>query len=398
MKLAERMTVVQGSQTSGMRNLAMRLRAEGKSVVNFAAGELDEGLSEVVINAARQAVYSGTNKYTETVGIRPLRDAIAARLERQTGLPWSWEEIAVTAGAKQALFNSAMVLFNPGDEVLVPAPYWTTFPTQISLTGAKAVFVDTADSGYRLTADLVARHIGPKSRAIIINTPNNPTGHVIPAEVLEQIAVLVRENGLWVIYDQCYSTFVYDDRRHVNLLEVAPDLKDRTVVVDSFSKSHALAGWRIGYAAAPKHVIQAVSNFQGHTTSNPNSIAQVAALAALESQDDDYHSAVRARLEGNRARGLEILKALRGVRVAAPEGGFYFYLKIPRDRWPAGSGISPDSGCTSLAERLLAEAQIAVVDGEAFGDFGGIRLSYAIDSQEVEAGLMRLVHCFQRHE
>ncbi|UXY15797.1 aminotransferase class I/II-fold pyridoxal phosphate-dependent enzyme [Chitiniphilus purpureus] len=390
--LSQRANLISGSKTSGMRNLAARLKAEGKPVVNFAAGELDDNISDVVKHAAIQAVIAGNNKYTETIGIPELRQAIAIRLSQQTGLDWSADEVAVTAGAKQALFNTAMMLFNPGDEVIIPAPYWTTFPTQIRLTGALPIFVDTALTGYVLDSAAIAEKISQRTKAIVLNTPNNPTGSVIHADVLGEIAALAEQHGLWVIFDQCYSDFVYAEAQHLNILQIAPNLRSRVVIIDSFSKSHALAGWRVGYAAAPKALTAACSNLQSHTTSNPNAIAQIGALAALEHYDSRYHEKVLARLNANRQLGLQILQSLRDVEVITPEGGFYFYLNI-RCKINGQAAEGQISNCAQLVEHLLANAQVAVVGGEAFGDLNGLRISYAINESDLEQGLWRIVNC-----
>ena len=390
--LAHRASLITGSKTSGMRNLAARLKAEGKPVVNFAAGELDGGTSDVVKAAAIRAVMIGSNKYTETVGIQPLRQAIAKCLEHETGLDWEPEEIAVTAGAKQALFNTAMMLFNPGDEVIIPAPYWTTFPSQIVLAGATPVFVDTTVTGYSLNSAAIAEKVTPATKAIILNTPNNPTGRILDADALGSIAELAQKHNLWVIFDQCYAKFVYGARHHLNILQVAPLLRPRVVIIDSFSKSHALAGWRIGYLAAPKKLTAAVTNLQSHTTSNPNSIAQFAALAALETPDKKYDSDVLKRLSTNREVGLKIMQSLRDVSVVTPDGGFYFYLNVARKLGgPTVTGSIHDN--VQIVEYLLAEAQVAVVGGEAFGDANGLRISYAINELDLSRGLQRLTTC-----
>lgn len=372
-----------------MRNLAVRLKAEGKPIVNFAAGELHDETSKLVKTAAMEAIQFGNNKYTETHGTRELRSAIAKSIERQTGLQWTEHEIAVTAGAKQALYNTAMTLFDPGDEVIVPKPYWTTFPVQITLAGGKPIFVDCTSTNFTLSVDMIARSITASTKAIILNTPNNPTGNVISPDILVGISKIALLHNLWVVFDQCYSDFVYDGKRHTNILRVAPDLRSRVVIVDSFSKSHAMAGWRIGYAAAPKDFIDAMGNLQSHTTSNANSIAQCAALAALQSRDMDYHQSIYERLVINRRIGIEILTSIPFVTVAPPDGGFYFYLDVRKIISHKGTQFCIRNAST-LAEHLLSKAYVAVVPGDAFGDPNGIRISYAIDKCELVNGLNRL--------
>lgn len=390
---AARVGLIQGSKTSGMRNLAARLAAQGRPVISFAAGELDESTSEYAKKAAIQAVMAGTNKYTETVGTGALREALARRVALQTGLAWTAAEIAVTAGAKQALFNTAMVLFEGGDEVIVPSPHWTTFPAQIVLAGARPVFVDTSRHGYKLDARQIDAVLTPHTKAIVLNTPNNPTGRLIQAGTLASIAALARERGLWVIFDQCYSQFVYGTSEHVNILRVAPMLRNRTVIIDSFSKSHAMAGWRIGYLAAPPELVTAVANLQSHTTSNPNSIAQAVALALLEQPRCDELLAVKRVLDTRRLRAIELLSGIDQVQVIAPEGGFYVYLDL-KGKLEALAAAGLGRG-ERLPDYLLEKAEVAVVGGDAFGDSTGIRLSYALPGDQLEQGLRRLAAALQ---
>ncbi len=385
---AARVGLIQGSKTSGMRNLAARLEAQGRPVISFAAGELDEGTSEYAKQAAIQAVLVGTNKYTETVGTIELRQALAERVALQTGLAWTGAEIAVTAGAKQALFNTAMVLFEDSNEVIVPSPHWTTFPAQIVLAGARPVFVDTSSHGYELTVDQIEPVLTPHTKAIVLNTPNNPTGKLISATTLASIGALARERGLWVIFDQCYSEFVYGVAEHTNILRVAPMLRDRTVIIDSFSKSHALAGWRIGYLAAPPELVSAVANLQSHTTSNPNSIAQAVALALLRQAYSKETQAIKSSLDVRRLRAVELLSGIDQVKVVSPEGGFYVYLDLKgKLQALATAGLGRGE---RLPDYLLENAEVAVVGGDAFGDSTGIRLSYALGRDKLEQGLQRL--------
>ena len=244
--LAERMKQLGGSATSGMRNRARKLRAEGVHVVNFAAGELDQDTSPSIKDAAREAIDSGRTQYTETLGIAALRERLAQKISSKTGTPYTVDEVGFTAGAKQALFNAAFVVFQPGDEVIIPAPYWVTFPEQIRLTGATPVFLPTEHNGFQIDVDELARIITPRTRGILLNTPHNPTGAVYSAAVLEKIARLALAHNLICIFDECYEELVYAPAAHHNIVKLVPEMKERTILVGSFSKTYCIAGWRAG--------------------------------------------------------------------------------------------------------------------------------------------------------
>jgi aspartate aminotransferase len=262
--LAERMKNLAGSQTSGMRNQAKQLRERGVNVINFAAGELDLPTSPAIKQAVREAVDADRTQYTDTLGIRPLRERLAERVSRATDVPYSAEEVGVTAGAKQALYNAAMVLFDPGCEVIIPAPYWVTFPVQVVLAGATPVFLPTEHNQSQIDLAELARLITPRTRGLILNTPHNPTGVVCDRPTLEGIAALAIQHDFTVIFDECYEMLVYPPYAHHNLVRLVPEMKNRTVLVNSFSKTYCMTGWRAGFLSAPKQVIKAVGNLQGH--------------------------------------------------------------------------------------------------------------------------------------
>ncbi len=390
--LAQRMSSFAGSGTAAARAAAKAAQASGRTIVDLAAGEMRCEPPGTVIAGAIEALRRGENRYTDTVGIAPLREAIAKRLSLDTGHVWSADEVAVTAGAKQALFNAAMTVLDPGDEVIIPAPYWTTFPAQVALAGARPVFVDTRRNGYRpRIADLRAA-VTPATRAIVVNTPNNPTGAVYDRATLAGIAELAIRTGLWVIFDECYGSFVHEPHEHESIVSVVPEVRPRTLMVNAFSKALALTGWRLGYLAGPKEVIGAVKALQSHTTSNPNVIAQHAVLAYLETGDRSYEAGLRAMLGVARARGLAILGDLRAVPAPQAEGGFYFYVDVSAILDRLGPGATVDD----VARRLLMEAGVATVAGSAFGDPAGLRLSYGGALADLEEGLARLVVCLNR--
>jgi aspartate aminotransferase len=389
MQLAQRTTLISPPSTSRMRVIANELKDAGVHVINFAAGELDVDTSEVIKEAAKKAVDGKRNAYTPTLGLKELRERIAKYESARCGVSYVLAEVGVTCGAKQALFNAMMVLVDPGDEVIIPQPYWVTFPTQVELAGATPVFVDTRRTGYHLEVDAIAQAVSARTKAIILNTPNNPTGAVYAEDVIGGIARLALARGIWVIFDECYGELVRSNHRHHNIVRLHPPSKERTILVNSFSKSHALTGWRVGYVCGPAAVIKAIENLQGHTTSNPCSISQYAVHAALAGDPAEFAVGVNRLLDERLSRALDIVGGMQGIRSAPTEGAFYLFLDISSKLGKSHKGrLIPD--VASLCEVILTKANVAVVPGSAFGDPTGIRLSYAIATDDVVEGLQRL--------
>jgi aspartate aminotransferase len=299
----------------------------------------------------------------------------------------------VTAGAKQALYNAAMALFNPGDEVIIPRPYWVTFPAQVEIAGARPVFVDTRGTGYRLTAEGLERAVTAATKAVIINSPNNPTGVVYDRDTLLRIAEMALERRFWIIFDECYCELVRHGVSHSNVVQLLNRVKAQTILVNSFSKSHAVTGWRIGYACGPRHVISAMESLQGHTTSNPCSISQYAALAAVQNDDGSFMKKVNAVLEDRLRMAMLIVDSMKEIGCAPAEGAFYLFLNVEKKIGKSHKGRRIDS-VETLTELMLSEAKVAVVPGGAFGDPSGLRVSYAIGTQQVEEGLHRMKRLF----
>ena len=393
MLLAERTTILTPPSTSRMRELANELKRSGVDVVNFAAGELDGDASDLIKEAAKRAIDGGCNKYTPTVGMKPLREAIAEHVSRRCGARYQGDEVAVTAGAKQALYNAAMALFNPGDEVIIPRPYWVTFPAQVELSGARPVFVDTRGTDYRLTAERLDRAVTTATKAVIINSPNNPTGVVYDRGALLRIAEIALERRFWIIFDECYCELVRPGVSHCNVVQLLDGIQAQTILVNSFSKSHAVTGWRIGYACGPRHVISAMENLQGHTTSNPCSISQYAALAALQNDDGSFMRKVNAVLEERLRLAMHIVDSMKEISCAPAEGAFYLFLNVEKKLGRTYKD-RPIETVDTLAELMLSEARVAVVPGAAFGDPTGLRVSYAIGTRQVEEGLHRMKAVF----
>ncbi|WP_027544364.1 aminotransferase class I/II-fold pyridoxal phosphate-dependent enzyme [Bradyrhizobium sp. WSM2254] len=387
--LAQRTSLLKFSGTAAAKMAANAAASNGNEIIDLTAGEIWSDLASSVRDGAIAAINRNLNRYTDTIGLIELRRALACKIAAETAQPWTADEIAVTHGAKQALFNAAMVLLDPGDEVLIPTPHWTTFPAQILVAGGTPVFVDTRHSNFvpRVT-DLVAA-LTSKTKAIVVNTPNNPTGTIYDRDTLASIAQLAIDQDLWIIFDECYGTFAHAPHSHHPMVSVAPDARDRTLTVNSFSKSLAVTGWRIGYLAGPKTVITAVRALQSHTTSNPNVIAQHGLLNYLERRDPVFELNLGRQVANARALGLQILSELRSVPQPSAQGGFYFYLDLGElQRRAKADGRKLDAD--DVANKLLAKAGVATVSGTAFGDPAGLRLSYGIDLELLNKGLRRL--------
>lgn len=382
--LAQRTSLFSSSGTAAARAAAKAAAAAGKEIFDLTAGEIWTDLAPSLRAGARDAIDRGINRYSETVGIEALRQAIARRLSVETGQLWGPEEIAVTTGAKQALFNAAMLLLNPGDEVIIPAPYWSTFPAQVSIAGGRPVFLDTRANGYVPDLDALAEATTPRTRAIVVNTPNNPSGTVYDRATLAGIAELAIERDLWIVFDECYGTFAHAPWVHQSIVAMVPEVRSRTIVVNAFSKELGITGWRLGYLAGPGEVVKVAKALQSHTTSNPNVIAQHAVLAHLENSDGTFEQQLRARLGLARTKGLSILSSLAHVPIPAAQGGFYFYLDLAEI-------LTDGQSADDVVSFLLAEAGVAGVAGTTFGDRCGLRLSYGVPLAVLERGLRSVV-------
>ncbi|MDX8437692.1 aminotransferase class I/II-fold pyridoxal phosphate-dependent enzyme [Mesorhizobium abyssinicae] len=386
--LARRTSSFGSSGTAAARAAARQAAHSRQEVIDLTAGEIWSELAPTIREGAINAINNGVNRYTDTLGMMELREALARKVSFDTGQTWRADEIAATTGAKQALFNATMVLLNPGDEVIIPCPYWTTFSAQVVIAGGKPVFVDTRSNAYVPRIQDIAAALTEKTRAIVVNTPANPSGAVYDFDTLTAIAHLAINRDLWVIFDECYANFVYGHHAHHPIVSVVPEVRSRTIIVNGFSKSLALTGWRIGYLAAPKEVVDAVRALQSHTTSNPNVIAQHAVLAHLERGDGRHESKLGLQLASSRQIGLGILYSLRRIPAPRAQGGIYFYLDLSKLRPAFKNGpASADDVVTSL----LADAGVAAVSGTAFGDPLGLRLSYGIPPEQLQTGLTRLV-------
>ena len=387
--LADRVQKIGFSPTLAVSDLATRMRAEGIDVLDFSAGQPDFPTFENVKDAGRKAIDENQTRYTATAGLPQLREAVVARLARDLDLAYEPKQVVVSPGAKASLYFAFMALLSENDEVIVPVPYWTSYPEQIRLAGGEPVFVEcTEESGFKLRAEDLAAAITPRSKVLLLNYPSNPTGSCYSREELEPLARLCVERNLWIVADEIYSKLVFDGRRFVSVAQLGADVKDRTVLIDGVSKSHAMTGWRIGYAAGPTEAISAMAKIQSHSTSNATSIAQWASVEALGMLDEALEPR-RAEFEKRRDAMLARLRALDGVTSPTPEGAFYafpnFSAYLGRK---AGSETIEDA--SGLAKYLLEKAKVAVVTGSAFGAPNYLRLSYACSLEQVEEGMDRI--------
>lgn len=384
MKLAHRVSRIGESATLKVSRRAGELARQGVEVIDFGAGEPDFDSPRAAVEAARRALAEGFTRYTPALGIPRLREALAERYARDHGAPWAAGDVAVTVGAKGALFELALALFEEGDEVVLPSPCWVSFPEQIRFAGAEPVTVPTAGAdGFRIHAEPLIERIGPRTRAVLINSPSNPTGGIIGRDDLARLAAACAERDVLLVSDETYERFCYEPEGHASVAGLAREHPETVVLVGSFSKTYAMTGWRLGYLFAPPAVLAAVADIQSHATSNPTSFAMVGALAALE----DAEPEVAAMIEEYRARRellIPLLNAIPGVSCRPPSGAFYAFPEV--------SGLFNDrvAGSIALAEHLLEEAGVAVVPGAAFGDDDHLRISFACSRESLERGVERV--------
>ena len=390
--LADRLRTLAPSSTLAVQARARELRAKGVDVISFGAGEPDFDTPERVKQAAVEAMRRGHTKYTEVSGIPELRAAVCAKLKRDNGLDYEPADVLVSCGAKHTLFNLMVTLVNPGDEVLVPSPFWVSYPEQVRLLGGVPVPVETQEStGFDLYPERLRAAVSPRTRLIVLNSPNNPTGAVFTPAALEAVARLAVERGLWLVSDECYEALTFEGR-HVSIAAFGPEVKARTVVVNTCSKAYAMTGWRIGYAAGPRALVRAMTDVQSQVTSNASSVAQWAAVEALSGPQDDVAKMVG---EFDRRRRLIVagLNALPGVSCVTPRGAFYAFANISGllgRTWTHGGERIVLKGSVDVTAFLLEAATVAVVPGIDFGSDRHVRLSCATSAALIEKGLARM--------
>jgi aspartate aminotransferase len=374
---------------------AEQLKAKGVDIADFGPGEPDFPTPDHIKKAAIKAIEENRTKYTPTGGIMPLREAIAAWHKRELGSDYTPKECVVTVGGKHSIFNTICVLIQHGDEVILPAPYWVSFPDIIKYAGGTPVIVQTRpENGFSAKAADIEKAITPKTKMVIINSPSNPTGGVVDAEEFERILAVCKKHNIWLMGDECYSHFVYEPHKPFSIAS-AKNSKENVIIIGSVSKTFAMTGWRVGYTLAPEPLIQAITKVQSQSTSNPTSIAQYAALEAMRGSMDTVPPML-AEYAKRRKRIVEGLRAITGVTCEWPGGAFYAFPNISAHLGEGKNAIA--KSCTELSKLLLDKAHVALVPGEAFGAPGFLRLSYATSIERIEEGLRRLDKFFSRAE
>ena len=397
MQLTDRINRIQISPTAAVIAEADKLKAKGVDVADFGPGEPDFPTPDHIKMAAIRAIEENKSKYTPTGGIMPLREAICAWHKRELGSSFEAKECVVSVGGKHSIFNVMSVLIQQGDEVIIPSPYWVSFPDIVKYAGGTPVFVKTLpEDGFTVRDSAIDKAITPRTKLVLINSPCNPTGGVVPPDEYERILAVCRKHNVWLMGDECYSHFTYEPHKPYSVAS-ASSTKEKVVIVGSVSKTFAMTGWRIGYTLGPEELIQALVKLQSQSTSNPTSIAQYAALEAMRGPMDSV-PVMLAEYEKRRKRIVEGLRAIPGVTCEWPGGAFYAFPDISAHLKSSSSRPALAKSCTEIAKMLLDKLHVAVVPGEAFGAPGYLRLSYATSIERIEEGLRRLEKFFTRAE
>ncbi|MEH2168836.1 MAG: pyridoxal phosphate-dependent aminotransferase [Nostoc sp.] len=380
MKLAARVSQVTPSLTLAIAAKAKALKVEGIDVCSFSAGEPDFDTPAHIKAAAVKALDDGKTKYGAAAGEPKLREAIAHKLKIDNGLDYKSENVIVTNGGKHSLYNLIVALIDPGDEVIIPAPYWLSYPEMVTLVGGVPVIVSTdATTGYKITPEQLRKAITPKTKLFILNSPSNPTGMVYTPDEIKALAQVVVDADIFVVSDEIYEKILYDGAEHISIGSLGKEIFDRTLISNGFAKAYSMTGWRLGYLAGPVEIIKAASTIQGHSTSNVCTFAQYGAIAALQSPQDCVEE-MRQAFAKRRQVMLDRLNAIPGLSTASPDGAFYLFPDISK------TGLKSLGFC----DALLEEHQVAVIPGIAFGADDNIRLSYATDMTMIEKGMDRL--------
>ena len=385
MKMSKRILEIKPSATLSISAKAKTMKAEGKPIISFSLGEPDFNSPECASKAAIDAINRGESHYTLNSGIIELRKEVCNYYKRRFGLEYTPDEVLVAPGAKPLLYEALQMLVDPGDEVLLFSPAWVSYVEQVHLAGGKDVIVDTLKTDLIPTKEAIEAVLSDKTVGMIINSPSNPSGAIYNEETLKMIADVAREKDLWIIFDEIYERLVYAPAKHVNILNVAPDLRDKVIIINGASKAYAMTGWRIGYALAPKPLIAKMNTLQTHLTSNASSIAQWAAWGAVKDADPDVEK-MREAFEERRKVILELVRSMPYVKVRDPEGAFYIFIDVRE---------SPIPDDIKFCEKLLEEKFVAAVPGAAFFAPGFVRFSYACSMENIREGMQRLKEFLQ---
>jgi len=379
-RLAKRTQKINPSSTLAITAKAKKLKSEGRDIVNFAAGEPDFDTPDFIKDAAITAIKTGFTKYTPTTGIPELKRIIADKLKKDNSLEYDSSQIVVSCGAKHSIFNALFVLVNKGDEVLIPLPYWVSYPEMVNLCEGKPCFIETLpQNDFKITIKDLEKYINSKTKAIILNSPSNPTGCVYTEDELRQISEICVAKKILVISDEIYEKIMFDNLKHVSIASFGKDIYNLTITVNGLSKSYSMTGWRIGYLAGPADIVDAISKLQDHSTSNPTSISQKAAVAALNAPDD-FSKLMAFEFQKRRDYIIERLNKIRRISFVKPKGAFYIFCDI--------SKFGLDS--TTFANRLLEEAYVSLIPGIGFGRDDYVRISFATGLTQIEKGMDRI--------
>ena len=389
MELSRKAQRIEASVTLAITAKAKEMKENGIDVISFGAGEPDFNTPANIINAAIKAMEEGNTKYTNVYGILPLREAICKKFKEDNGLIYKPSQIVVSTGAKQSLANVFLAILNPGDEVIVPNPYWVSYPELIGLADGKAVFVESDEtSSYKFTKENLEKVVTEKTKAIILNTPNNPTGTIYNKEELIEIAEFAKKHDLIIVSDEMYEKLIYDGEKHVSIASVSDDAYERTIVINGLSKSYAMTGWRLGYCGASEKIAKLMTNIQSHMTSNVCSITQYAAVEALNGPQDKVKEMI-VEFERRRNYMAKTLEEMNNLSKIKPQGAFYIMINIDKC---LGKEINGEriNDSMDFSAKLLEHEKVAVIPGKAFGLDNYVRVSYATSMESIEKGLERI--------
>ncbi len=379
LKINSRIKDVEGSSTLAITARAKELKAQGFDIVNFAAGEPDFDTPDSIKQAAIKAIEAGFTKYTPSIGTIELRKAISQKLEKENQLKYTPAQIAVSCGAKHSIFNIIQILADEGEEVLIPAPYWVSYPEMVKIAGAASKFIPTsAQTHFKITPEQLAQNITAKTKILIINSPSNPTGMLYSKNELSAIARVCVQHNIFVISDEIYEKLIYDTTEYCSIASLGKDIYDLTITVNGVSKAYSMTGWRIGYCAGPQEIIEYINKFQDHATSNPASISQMAALAALGESQEKVTS-MREEFKKRRDLMISLLGGIPQISFIKPQGAFYVFCDFSK---------LGDSAL--LSKRILDEINVAVIPGDSFGAKGFLRLSFATSQERIKEGCTRI--------
>ena len=379
-RLSERVRKVNPSPTLAITAKAKKLKSEGKDVITFAAGEPDFDTPDIIKNAAIEAINSGFTKYTPTTGIPELKSLICEKFRKDNQVNYESKQVVVSCGAKHSIFDVMFVLVDKCDEVLIPSPYWVSYPEMVNLCEGIPRFIKTsAENSFKMTADELSKNISSKTKLLVLNSPSNPTGCVYTKEELAKIAEICVAKKILVISDEIYEKIIFDGHKHTSIASFGKDIYELTVTVNGLSKSHSMTGWRIGYLGGPEDIVNAISNFQDHSTSNPVSISQKAAVAAL-SMADTFSKEMTQEFQKRRDYIVKRLQGLKKISYVLPLGAFYIFCDISKTKMDS----------LTFCTRLLDELLIAAIPGVAFGNDDYVRLSFATSPRQIEKGMDRL--------